>query len=81
MIFALQHPTQVEPTQNLLKTYSTRNFTSRSNQANHWKEAVEVKLEVQLGMHAAVTLDVVVNLHGHLDPLKLERKAGVCYSA
>ena len=30
-------------------------------------------------MHAAVTLDVVVNLHGHLDLLKLERKAGVYY--
>ena len=42
---------------------------------------MEVKLEVLLGMHAAVTLDVVVNLHGHLDLLKLERKAGVYYSA
>ena len=42
---------------------------------------VEVKPEVLLGMHAAVTLDVVVNLHGHLDLLKLERKAGVYYSA
>ena len=42
---------------------------------------MEVKLEVQLGMHAADNLDVVVNLHGHLNPLKLEHKAGVCYSA
>ncbi len=73
LFFTLQHPT-LKPTQPEI-------FTSRSNQANNWKEAVEVKPEVLLGMHAAVILDVVVNLHGHLDPVKLEHKAGVCYSA
>ena len=73
----LQHPNLSYLTYS--ETYSTRIFTSRSKQTI--EKIAEAKPEVPLGMHAAVNLDVVVNLHGHLDPVKLERKAGVCYSA